>query len=70
MPGHGDHGGRGVRGRAGGRVRALAELARRVHHGELTIDDAVAATPFPEYPAEEVRRPLERALAQLRGELD
>ena len=27
------------------------------------------ATPFPAYPAEDVRRPLQRALAQLRGEL-
>ena len=64
VPGHGDHGGAGVRRRAG-RVAfiALAELARRVHTGDLTLDDAVAATPFPAYPAEDVRRPLERALA-------
>jgi hypothetical protein len=27
-------------------------------------------SPFPEHPAEDVRRPLERALQQLRGELD
>ena len=49
---------------------ALAELARRVHAGELTLDEAVAPTPFPEHPAEDIRRPLERALQQLRGELD
>jgi hypothetical protein len=40
-----------------------------VHRGELALDDALAKTPFPAYPAEDVRRPLQRALAQLRGEL-
>ena len=71
VPGHGDHAGPGVRRRRRRRrSRPLAMLARRVHSGELTLDEAVAQTPFPEYPAEDVRRPIERALAQLRGELD
>ena len=47
--------------------RGLAELAREVHAGSLTIDAAVAAAPFgPRTP----RYAVERALAQLRGELD
>jgi hypothetical protein len=36
----------------------------------MDLDDAVAATPFPAYPPEDVRRPLLRALEQLRGELE
>ena len=50
-------------------IAAIAELARRVHSGDLTLDEAVAQTPFPAYPPEDARRPLERGLAQLRGEL-
>jgi len=36
----------------------------------MTLDDAIALTPFPEHPADDIRRPLERALQQLRGELE
>lgn len=68
VPGHGDHAGLDwARGQAAC-IRAVADLARRVHAHELTTDEAVAAHPFPEYPAEQARRPIERALAQLRGE--
>jgi len=70
VPGHGDHAGPGFAGDQAAALFALADLARRVHDGEMALDDAVAATPFPAHPAEDVRRPLERALAQLRGELD
>ena len=47
VPGHGDHGGAGFADAQAVAFDALAELARRVHHGELTLDDAVAATPVP-----------------------
>ena len=67
VPGHGDHAGIEF---AQAHVRsftALADLARRVHAGEIDLDAAVAAHPFPEHPAEHARRPLERAVAQLEG---
>jgi glyoxylase-like metal-dependent hydrolase (beta-lactamase superfamily II) len=68
VPGHGDHAGRGFAEGQAAALSALAGLARGIHAGELTLDEAVADTPFPAYPAEDVRRPLERALAQLRSE--
>jgi glyoxylase-like metal-dependent hydrolase (beta-lactamase superfamily II) len=70
VPGHGDHADRRFAEDQAASILALAELGRRVHRGELSIDDALLQTPFPAYPPEDVRRPLERALAQLRGELD
>jgi hypothetical protein len=48
-------------------LRTIAELASLVHQGVLAIDDAVVRTA---YPADAARQPLERALAQLAGELD
>jgi glyoxylase-like metal-dependent hydrolase (beta-lactamase superfamily II) len=46
--------------------RGLADLARRIHGGNLDIESALAASPFgPKTP----RDAFERALAQLRGEL-
>jgi hypothetical protein len=48
-------------------IRTVAELATLVHQGVLDLADAVLRTP---YPADAAREPLERALAQLRGELD
>ena len=69
VPGHGDHAGGAFADQQAASIFALADLARRVHMGDLTLDDAVAATPFPAYPAEDVRRPILRALEQLRGEL-
>jgi glyoxylase-like metal-dependent hydrolase (beta-lactamase superfamily II) len=69
VPGHGDNGDRRFVEDQATSIAAIAELARRVHAGELTLDEAVAQTPFPAFPPEDVRRPLERGLAQLRGEL-
>ena len=48
-------------------LRTIAELATLVHEGTIGLDDAVLRTA---YPADAAREPLERALAQLRGELD
>ncbi len=44
----------------------LVALARQVHGGEAALEDAVRRAP---YPVSTAREPLERALAQLRGEL-
>lgn len=68
VPGHGDHAGRAFVEEQAAAVAGLAALARRVHVGELTLEDAVARTPFPAYPADDVRRPLGRAIAQLAGD--
>jgi glyoxylase-like metal-dependent hydrolase (beta-lactamase superfamily II) len=70
VPGHGDHAGGAFADQQAASIFALADLARRVHTGDMTLDDAVAATPFPAYPAEDVRRPIKRALDQLHGALD
>lgn len=67
VPGHGAVGGRAFVEAQLVDLRALVSLARRVHVGELDLDAAVAASPYS--PATS-RGPLERALAQLRGELD
>ncbi len=69
VPGHGDHAGGAFADQQAAAIFAVADLARRVRTGDMTLDDAVAATPFPAYPAEDVRRPILRALEQLRGEL-
>ena len=69
VPGHGDHADRAFVEDQAMAIQGLAALARRVAGGELSLDAAVAHTPFPAYPAEAVRQPLVRALAQLRGEL-
>ena len=68
VPGHGDNVGQGFVEEQAVAFAALAELARQVHRGELSLDDALAKTPFPAYAAVDIRRPLQRALAQLRGE--
>lgn len=48
-------------------MRGLVALARRVHEDALPVDEAIAASPFgPRTP----RDAFERALAQLKGELD
>ncbi len=70
VPGHGDHAGRRFAEDQAVAIAGLADLARRVAAGELTLDDAVARTPFPAHPADDVRRPIERAMQQLAGELD
>jgi hypothetical protein len=45
----------------------IARLGREVHADRMSLDDAIAASPFGR---ESSRGPLERTLAQLRGELD
>ncbi|HEY8439465.1 MAG TPA: MBL fold metallo-hydrolase [Candidatus Limnocylindrales bacterium] len=67
VPGHGDVGDRGFAVRSMVEIRTIAELATLVHDATLAMDDAVLRTP---YPADTAREPLERAVAQLRGELD
>jgi hypothetical protein len=47
--------------------RSIAALASRVYAGGLDLEGALDAAPWPGEPS---REPLERALAQLRGELD
>jgi glyoxylase-like metal-dependent hydrolase (beta-lactamase superfamily II) len=69
VPGHGDHADRAFAESQAASLAELAGLARRVRSGELSLDEAVAKTPFPDYPAEDVRKPLLRAVAQSRGEL-
>jgi glyoxylase-like metal-dependent hydrolase (beta-lactamase superfamily II) len=70
VPGHGDHAGRAFAEAQARSFAALAALARRVAAGELTLEEAVAARPFPDHPAEDARPAFERALAQLRGDLE
>lgn len=67
VPGHGAVGDRGFVERQLVAFRAVASLARQVHAGELDRDAALAAMPFDPGSSAE---PLDRALAQLRGELD
>jgi glyoxylase-like metal-dependent hydrolase (beta-lactamase superfamily II) len=67
VPGHGDVGDRAFVEDQLAALVAVAETARRVRRGELELDAAVATGPFG---PEASREPLERALAQLRGELD
>jgi glyoxylase-like metal-dependent hydrolase (beta-lactamase superfamily II) len=67
VPGHGTVGDRAFVVRSMTELRTIAELASLVHQGVLAIDDAAVRTP---YPADAARQPLERALAQLAGELD
>jgi glyoxylase-like metal-dependent hydrolase (beta-lactamase superfamily II) len=67
VPGHGTVGDRAFVVRSMVEIRTIAELAGLVHEGQLPIEEAVLRTP---YPADAAREPLERALAQLRGELD
>ena len=67
VPGHGSIGDRSFVERQVAEFRAIVALARQVHADELDLDAAIAASP---YSPETSRDPLERALAQLRGELD
>lgn len=67
IPGHGSVGDRAFAVRQMTEFRTIAELATMVQQGTLDLDAAVLRTP---YPADAAREPLERALAQLRGELD
>ncbi len=69
VPGHGDHAGGRFAEEQTAAIAELAFLARRVRDGALSLDDAVARSPFPDYPVDDVRKPLQRALAQLSGDL-
>ena len=66
VPGHGDHAAREFAASVLADFEALAALARQVHAGELDLAAALEIAP---YPAEAAREPLDRALAQLRGEI-
>lgn len=67
VPGHGSIGDRSFVERQLAEFRAVAESARQLHAGALGRADALAAMPYAVNAAE---GPLDRALAQLRGELD
>ncbi len=67
VPGHGAVGDRAFVERSLAELRAIADLGRRVVAGEVSLVDAVAAAPWPAVVAAET---IERAMAQLRGELD
>jgi glyoxylase-like metal-dependent hydrolase (beta-lactamase superfamily II) len=67
VPGHGGVAGRAFAAASLDAFGGLAALAVRVHGGELDLETAMVEAP---YPAPSAREPLERALAQLRGELD
>jgi glyoxylase-like metal-dependent hydrolase (beta-lactamase superfamily II) len=67
VPGHGGVGDRAFAVRQMTEFRTIAELASLVHQGVIGLEDAVLRTP---YPADAAREPLERALAQVRGELE
>jgi glyoxylase-like metal-dependent hydrolase (beta-lactamase superfamily II) len=66
VPGHGGHAGRPFVEASVTAFRDVVALARRVAAGELDLPAAIEAAP---YPAQAAREPLERALAQLRGDL-
>lgn len=66
VPGHGDPAGRAFVVTQVEGFRGVASLASQVQEGALDLEAAIAAAP---YPAATAREPLERALAQLRGEL-
>jgi glyoxylase-like metal-dependent hydrolase (beta-lactamase superfamily II) len=67
VPGHGDVGDRRFVLEQVELFRGIAELAAEVANGARSLEDAMRAAPVPEADA---REPLERAVAQLRGELD
>jgi glyoxylase-like metal-dependent hydrolase (beta-lactamase superfamily II) len=70
VPGHGDIGDRRFVEDHLTAFLAVAELGRRVDRGELSLEEATAAGPYEVFRPGASREPIERALAQLRGELD
>ena len=66
VPGHGEPADRHWAARQAADLRLMSELAAAVHAGQLSVEAAIDRSPFP---ADDSREPLERALAQLRGEL-
>jgi glyoxylase-like metal-dependent hydrolase (beta-lactamase superfamily II) len=69
VPGHGDHAGRAFADAQADSITQVATLGARVFGGEITMEEAIAAHPFPAYPPEDARKALQRAVAQLRGEV-
>ncbi len=69
VPGHGDHAGPAFADAQAVAIAGITTLAREVVADRLSLDDAVMATGFPEYPAEDTRLPLKRAIAHLKGEI-
>ncbi len=67
VPGHGDPADRTFVREQAEALRALVALARRVAAGEMTLEAALAMTPYPAHPAEDLRPALERTLAALGG---
>ncbi len=67
VPGHGAYAGRSFVETSLNDLRSVAALARQVAAGELDLEVAMVAAP---YPSGAAREPLERAIAQVRGELD
>jgi hypothetical protein len=67
VPGHGAVGDLAFAAEQAAAFLEVARLGREVNAGRLSLDEAIAASPFD--PATS-RGPLERTLAQLCGELD
>ncbi len=67
VPGHGSVGDRGFVERQLAEFRAVADIASRLYAGHLDREAALEAMP---YARDRSAGPLDRALAQLRGELD
>lgn len=67
VPGHGDHADRTFAASQMVALRQLATLAEQVHAGALELEAALTGGPWS---PEATRAPLQRALVQLRGELD
>jgi glyoxylase-like metal-dependent hydrolase (beta-lactamase superfamily II) len=67
VPGHGGVQDRAFVERQLAAFLEVARLGREVHAGRLALDDAIARSPFDPATSKE---PLERTLAQLRGEVD
>jgi glyoxylase-like metal-dependent hydrolase (beta-lactamase superfamily II) len=68
VPGHGDHAGRAFADAQAASIGRLADLASKVHAGNLRLDEAVAAHPFNELPPDDARDAFDRALRHLRWE--
>ena len=66
VPGHGDHAGRGFVEASLVGFHAVCDAARRVVAGEATVEEVLPLVP---YPTEAALEPVQRAVAQLRGEL-
>ncbi len=69
VPGHGDHAGVAFAQDHATSFAAVADLGRRIVAGEISLDDAVAAHPFPAFAPEEGRAALERAVLHVEGRI-